>query len=78
MPWCDSCDKYLAPNAVNEDGSCPDCATKVDASDMAESDKLGDTEKVSAPWHFWLMVIALTVYLGWRLIQFVIWLLQKV
>ncbi len=67
MPWCDPCDKYLAPNAVNEDGSCPTCEIPVDASDMKE------IEGAKAPWHFWLMVIALVLYLGWRLIQFALW-----
>jgi hypothetical protein len=26
-----------------------------------------------APWHFWLMVIALVAYLGWRAVEGVIW-----
>ena len=26
------------------------------------------------PWHFWLFVAALVIYLGWRLIQLVQWL----
>jgi len=29
-----------------------------------------------APWHFWLLVIALVLYLGWRLIQGIEWLLS--
>jgi len=26
-----------------------------------------------APWHFWLLVVAVVVYLGWRLIQGIAW-----
>ena len=26
------------------------------------------------PWHFWVGVVAMVVYLGWRLLQGVIWL----
>lgn len=71
MPWCDPCDKYLAPNALSVDGGCPTCSTKADTQDMK-------TEKpVKAPWHFWLMVAALVLYLGWRLIQFGIWTVQS-
>lgn len=69
MPWCDSCDKYLAPNAVSEDGTCPTCEADVDTADLKEPDR------VKAPWHFWMMLVALVLYLGFRLIQFVIWLL---
>ncbi len=25
------------------------------------------------PWHFWLLVGALVIYLGWRLIEVIIW-----
>ena len=29
----------------------------------------------SAPWHFWLVVVALAAYLLWRFVDFVLWLL---
>jgi len=29
----------------------------------------------SAPWHFWLVVVALAGYLIWRFVDFVAWLL---
>ena len=71
MPWCDSCDVYLAPNTVAEDGSCPTCETEVDNSDT----KTPPVAKV--PWHFWLVVVALVAYLGWRLIVGVAWLIER-
>ena len=70
MPWCDHCDRYLAPNAVKTDGTCPTCEERVDTTDL----KNPVPKKV--PWHFWLMVAALVVYLGWRLVQGIMWLLS--
>jgi hypothetical protein len=71
MPWCDTCDAYRAPNALTEDGHCETCGGEVDASDMKHP------PKSKAPWHFWLMIIALVIYLGWRLVQFIIWIIGK-
>jgi hypothetical protein len=34
-----------------------------------------EPERLRVPWHFWLLVAALVVYLGWRLVQGVGWLL---
>ncbi len=68
MPWCDTCDVYLAPNSVNEDGMCPTCGQTVDHGDRVA---LGDQ---AVPWHFWVVVVAVVAYLGWRLIQGVGWL----
>jgi hypothetical protein len=29
------------------------------------------------PWHFWLLLGAATIYLGWRAIQGIAWLLAR-
>lgn len=71
MPWCDTCDAYRAPNALTADGHCSMCESEVDSADLAQP------APTKAPWHFWLMVIALVIYLGWRLIQGVIWMIGK-
>lgn len=34
-----------------------------------------DEEGAKAPWHFWVLVAALVLYLGWRLIEVIIWLI---
>lgn len=67
MPWCDHCDSYLAPNAMTTAGDCPACDNAVDTADL----KNAPPER--PPWHFWLMVAALVGYLGWRLLQGVLW-----
>ena len=68
MPWCDACDVYLAPNSVTTEGVCPTCGGRVDHGDRVA---LGDQ---TIPWHFWVVVVALVAYLGWRLRQGVAWL----
>lgn len=65
MPWCEECSKYLAPSAMNPDGTCPKCNRQVEAPVPPGSDSdAAAAEK--APWHFKMMVVALIVYLVWR------------
>ncbi|MGH1504452.1 MAG: hypothetical protein ACRBI6_12910 [Acidimicrobiales bacterium] len=71
MPWCDTCDRYLAPNAMTAEGTCPTCDEEVDTQDLA----VPPTTK--APWHFWVMVVALVAYLGWRVIEAAIYLIER-
>jgi hypothetical protein len=62
MPWCESCDHFYNPNTVQSDGTCPECGEQIaDPEDSAKAAKV--------PWHFWLMVSAAGVYLGWRAIE---------
>ncbi len=58
-------------------GACPNCGS--DAAPEArpgEAIGVGDghtPQNAKMPWHLWLFVIALAVYLGWRLVQGIIW-----
>jgi hypothetical protein len=36
-----------------------------------------DAPPPKAPWHFWLLVGALSIYLGWRLIQGIEWVVGR-
>lgn len=76
MPWCDECSKYWTYSSLATDGTCPTCGRAVavperqivaDTLDLHEL--AGDKAKV--PWHFKLMVVALVIYLGWRLVQLI-------
>jgi hypothetical protein len=67
--WCEPCGRYLSPNTVEPDGSCPSCGRQVDPA--PEADHIG--RKV--PWHFWVVVALVVVYLGWRAVQGIMWLL---
>jgi hypothetical protein len=75
VPWCERCDRFLNPNTVQADGTCPSCGRPVEpVDDHAAADGTeGSDEEVRAPWHFWVMVAGVVAYLGWRLVQFVLW-----
>ena len=70
MPWCDGCDKFYNPNSIAPDGTCVRCGAFI-----AEPKAVDVAEKV--PWHFWLLVAAIVAYLGWRLIQGMVWLIER-
>ncbi|MCB1038449.1 MAG: hypothetical protein R2701_06010 [Acidimicrobiales bacterium] len=69
MPWCETCDRFYNPRSVAPDGTCVTCGRFI--ADATEDEQ---EERGKAPWHFWLLVIALVAYLGWRLVQTIIWL----
>ncbi len=69
MPWCDPCERFFNPNTLNADGTCPTCGTK-----LAEPQPKGWR---TVPWHFWLLLAALLVYLGWRFIEGLAWLVGR-
>lgn len=65
MPWCEDCSRFYNPNTLTEEGECPD------------GHQVGgeQPEVPTVPWHFWVLVIAVVLYLGWRLIQGIAWLI---
>ena len=77
MPWCEPCSRFFNPNSLNEDGTCPQCGALVagpvetprdgPASATGEGGEAEDKQKV--PWHFWLVMAAVVVRAGWRLIR---------
>lgn len=70
MPWCDGCDRFYDPRSLAPDGTCMQCGRFIaKAEDDADPGRVNDR----APWHFWLLVVAVVVYLGWRLIQGIAW-----
>ena len=80
MPWCDACDRFLSPSTVKVDGTCPSCGRVVDAgrAHTAEGPPAGaedDEALPPIPWHLWLLAAALAVYLGYRAMQGIEWLL---
>lgn len=71
MPWCDTCDRFYNPNSLRPDGSCPTCGRVV----AVEAD-VAHPADAGAPWHFKVLIAATAVYLGWRLLQGVVWVAQ--
>jgi hypothetical protein len=49
----------MAPSAMNDDGTCPTCGEDVETPTATDGDE-------KAPWHFKLLVVAVVVYLVWR------------
>lgn len=81
MPWCEECERFYTPSTLSAEGDCPSGhhVTDHDAAVLVQSDAPGrDSDdaprKVKAPWHFWVLVAAVVIYLGWRLVQGVMWL----
>lgn len=75
MPFCEDCARYFAPSAMTDDGRCPSCgrtlesprhtAGNIDLRSLAA----GGEVDAKAPWHFKLLVVALVLYLGWRVVD---------
>ena len=53
-------------------GAHDECGATVDTADQ------GTVIGPKAPWHFKLMLTLLVLYLGWRLIQFGIWIIGSI
>ena len=65
MPWCDDCSAYWRPGELAEGGTCPTCERPLDSTPP------------KAPWHFKLLVVSMVVYLTYRLIQGIVWVVGK-
>ena len=69
MPWCETCDRFYNSSSVAPDGTCVTCGRFI-GHDEPEGE---EQERGKAPWHFWVLIAALVIYLGWRLVQAIIW-----
>ena len=49
-------------------GKCPACGLQI-----ASPQEIEDAGEYKAPWHFKLMVVLAVVYLTWRFIQLITW-----
>jgi hypothetical protein len=67
VPWCETCQRHYNPGSVAPDGTCVRCGTFIGDDPNQDADQ-------KPPWHFWVLVVALVLYLGWRLIEFIAWL----
>jgi hypothetical protein len=67
VPWCEDCSKFWNPNTLPPDGTCPTCGRLI-----------GDPPKAQrVPWHFWVIIVALSIYLSYRAFQGVEWLIHR-
>jgi hypothetical protein len=51
---------------MNEDGSCPTCGRRLAPAEFERA-------RSGTPWHFKLLVAVLVVYLAFRLVQLILW-----
>ena len=70
MPWCEGCSRFLNPNTLHADGTCPDCGRTVADPTQVQAASAGPTK---TPWHFKLLVAVVVIYLTWRIIQMIGW-----
>ncbi len=73
MPWCEACDRFYNPNSLRADGACPACGRQ-----LGEPGTVATAEAPAAPWHFKVLLLAVVLYLGWRLVQGIVWVAQHV
>lgn len=74
MPWCDDCSRYYDADSLTESRTCPTCGAKLERPGPADKTAAGEGRDKPVPWHFWILVVALVIYLGWRLAQGIGWL----
>lgn len=64
MPWCETCNRFWNPPSMGSGGECPSCGRVI-------------SEPPATPWHFKLLLLAVALYLGFRAVQGVDWLVDK-
>ena len=73
MPWCVSCNKFLTPNSVNPDATCPKCGQTVERGLIPGMTRPADEPAPAVPWHLKLLLLALVLYLSFRFVQIAEW-----
>ncbi len=77
VPWCVSCNKFLTPSTVQHDGTCPKCGNTVERGLIPGMTRSADEEPPAVPWHLKLFGVGLAIYLGYRALELVDWLLHR-
>jgi hypothetical protein len=84
VPWCPSCDRFLSPPTVTPEGTCPKCGRPVEPGrsrprrGAAEPPPgAAEEELPPVPRHLKFLGAAMVVYLGYRFLQGVEWLVHR-
>jgi hypothetical protein len=85
VPWCPTCDRFLSPPSVTAEGCCPQCGKPVEAghahppSTVTDTDSPppGEEEMPPVPLHMKILGASVVIYLGWRLIQGIDWVVRQ-
>ena len=68
MPFCEDCAKFWSPNTMPVTGQCPTCGAQ-----LASPQELKEASEYKAPWHFKVMVVLAVLYVGFRIVQMITW-----
>jgi hypothetical protein len=71
VPWCPDCDRFYNPNTLETDGSCPTCGRHL--AEDTKPEKIGRFRDEPTPWHFKVLVVLVSIYLTFRLVQGIVW-----
>jgi len=82
VPYCEACDRHWTPTSMLPDGSCPSCGRVLPpVTPGAEGRVSAQDEEIdegpSAPWHFKVLLVGMTIYLAWRGVQGIEWVAHK-
>jgi hypothetical protein len=87
VPWCAGCQRFLSPPTVTPEGRCPTCGHPVEPGQAhpvepgqahpVEEAPAGEEELGPIPLHLKILGVALVVYLGYRFLQGVEWLIHR-
>jgi hypothetical protein len=63
---------------MTSEGTCPTCGRSLVKTTAPAAERHdADTKPQKVPWHFKLLVVAITLYLTWRVVQLIQWLIHR-
>jgi hypothetical protein len=81
VPWCPTCDRFLSPPTVTPEGTCPQCGRAVEAGRVRRpggaAEPPPEEELPPVPRHLKILGAAMVVYLGYRFLQGVEWVVHR-
>ena len=65
MPWCEQCDQHVDDGELSTEGTCPICGGVV-------------LDHRTSPWYFKFMLVATVIYLAYRAVQGITWVVHHI
>ena len=69
--------QFLTPPTVTPEGNCPRCGQPVERGLIPGMTRSADEPAPAVPWHLKLLGSALALYLGYRVLQLIDWLIHR-
>lgn len=82
MPWCEDCDRFYTPSTLTAGGDCPEGHHVADPDGAAHlvqstAEPREEEPEPKVPWHFWLLLVSVVIYLGWRAWEGIVWVINR-